>query len=630
MTSDTVNQKKNRPPHADTTNSRRMTEEEMFAKGFNGHLLRRILTFALKYRKSLLVALGATLLFTVAEISLPLIVGTVIDTSLASGSFNRTALFIGVGLFLGFVFMRFMSSYVQERIVSNVGELIIIDLRRAMFSHLQRVAFSFMDKTEVGRLMSRLQGDTAALAEFIETSVASVRDFIILFAIIGILLYLDWRLGLLSMAVMPVLFIIRLIWLPRARRAFIHARITSSRVSGALAENINGVRIVEGMNRQEVNYNLFEETANSNLRSQLNASRLSQVMIPTVDILTGLALASVIIMGGWLVVTGDITPGKMVSFFLYVQRFFDPIRTLTLQYNIFQRAMASGERIFEVLDIPLQIKDSPNAKSPAKINGSIEFRNVTFGYEPDIPVLRNISFRINPGETVALVGPTGSGKTSTTALIHRFYEICSGEILIGGHNIQDLTQESLSNHIAMVLQEPFLFSGTVLENIQYSSKNTTRKDVIEAAKAVGAHGFIMNLSDGYDTTLDQRGGNLSVGQRQLLSFARAIITDTEILVLDEATANIDSYTEMLIQQALTRLLKGRTGIVIAHRLATIRDADRIIVLQNGSLIDTGTHHELMKHRGLYARLYSMNYASFDDIPDELIQEASRETAGSAT
>jgi ATP-binding cassette subfamily B protein len=278
----------------------------------------------------------------------------------------------------------------------------------------------------------------------------------------------------------------------------------------------------------------------------------------------------------------------------------------------------------------VDITDKPDAVDPEEIDGSIEFRDVTFGYEKSRPILKNINFRVAPGETVALVGPTGSGKTSTTALVHRFYDIWEGQVLVGGHDVRDMTQSSLGRHISMVLQEPFLFSGTVFENIRYRTIEASREQIVDAARAVGAHEFIMKLPEGYETQLEQRGGNLSLGQRQLISFARAIVADAKVLVLDEATASIDSYTEMLIQQALGRLLEGRTGMVIAHRLATIRGADRIIVLQDGNIIETGTHDELIELGGLYAKLYSMNYASFDDIPDELIREATQAAKGTAT
>jgi len=424
-----------------------------------------------------------------------------------------------------------------------------------------------------------------------------------------------------------VLFLVRIFWLPPAKRAFWAAHETNSLTAGAMAEGINGVRTIQNLDRQKVNFDLFDDRAYHNLENQLTGSRYAQVMVPIVDSLTGIAMATVVVVGGSLVLNGSLQVGVIVAFLFYIQRFFDPIRSLTMQYSIMQRAMTSGRRIIEVLDLPVSISDRPGAVELTRdMSGSVEFRDVVFGYAPDRPVLRNVSFRVNPGETIALVGPTGSGKSSAMALVHRFYEVQSGAVLVGGHDVRDITQDSLGRQVAMVLQEPFLFTGTVLENIRYNKTDATREEVIEAAKAVGAHDFISRLPDGYDSALEQRGGNLSLGQRQLISFARALVADAKILVLDEATASIDSYTERQIQKALERLLEGRTGLVIAHRLATIRGADRIIVLQNGEKIEEGNHDELIEQGGLYARLYNMNYASFDDIPEDLVAEANSRAA----
>lgn len=609
-----------RPPRA-VVGSHRI-EEEIFGKVFDKNIVKRIWAFVEPYQSKVWLAVAAVLTFTAMQLIIPLIIRYAIDHGMQQGTQGNVLLYALLA-FLAAILINYAASYAQETLVGNVAEDVLFDIRRAMFTHLQRVSLSFMDKTEVGRLMSRLQGDVNSMQEFLETSVLSVGDITLLIGIVAVMLYLDFGLGLLTLSALPVLFVVRLFWLPKARLSFMAAHETNSIASGALAEAIHGVRAVQGMDRQSVNFMLFDDKAKANLRTHLHAARLAQVMVPIVDTLTGIAMALVIVVGGARVLNQALDVGVMVAFLFYIQRFFDPIRSLTLQYSVMQRAMASGQRLTDVLDVRVDITDKPDAKvlSP-DMDGSVEFRDVVFGYNPKHPVLKNVSFRVNPGETVALVGPTGSGKSSCMSLIHRFYDVQQGSVMVGGHDVRDLTQESLGRQIAMVLQEPFLFTGSVLENIRYHKTDATREQVIEAAKAVGAHDFIMRMPEGYDSLLGQRGGNLSLGQRQLISFARALVADAKILVLDEATANIDSYTEMLIQKALVKLLEGRTGLVIAHRLATIREADRIIVLQNGELIESGNHAELMRNEKLYSKLYNLNYASFDDIPDEMIDKGS--------
>jgi len=351
----------------------------------------------------------------------------------------------------------------------------------------------------------------------------------------------------------------------------------------------------------------------------LRAAKLAQVNVPIVDGLTGGAMAIIVVVGGRMVFSGALELGVMVAFLFYVQRFFDPIRSLTIQYSMMQRATVSGQRILEVLDVPQTVTDAPDALDLVHCNGAISFDQVSFHYTPKISVLERISFSVSPGEKVAIVGPTGSGKSTTAALLRRFYDPLSGQVCIDGHDLRALSQDSLGRHVSMVLQEPFLFSGTIFENIRYASATKDVADVERAAQAVGAHDFIARLPGEYQFVLDQGGGNLSLGQRQLISFARALVADTRILVLDEATANVDSYSERKIQRALNVLLEGRTAIVIAHRLATIRDCDRILVLNNGRLVEEGSHQALMDIDGLYARLCRLNYASFDDIPSSAIR-----------
>jgi ATP-binding cassette subfamily B multidrug efflux pump len=617
----------NHPPKA-VVGSQVSQDEEMFGRAFDGRVIRRFLGFCRPYRVGLAIAILSVLVYTATQVAIPLVVLYAIDNALVDGVRDRGLLEIVVVVFAGVVIVNYGANFLQENLVGRAAERVLIDLRRAMFTHLQSVSLSFMDRTEVGRLMSRLQSDVNALQEFLETSIFAVGDLVLLVGIVAVLLALDFNLGLLTLSIVPILFVMRIIWLPRAREAFMKAREANSIANGALAEAIHGVRTVQGMVREKVNFALYNDRARQNMLAHLRAAKFAQANVPIVDTLTGGAMAIVIVVGGNQVLGGTLDLGVMVAFIFYVQRFFDPIRSLTLQYSFMQRAMVSGQRILEVLDVPIAVQDKPDAIDMKECEGSIAFENVTFGYVKNQPVLRNVSFKVAPGETVALVGPTGSGKTSVTALVHRFYDIWDGAVRVGDHDVRDITQDSLGRHVAMVLQEPFLFTGSVFDNIRFRSIEASRQAVIDAAKAVGAHDFIEKLPQGYDTVLEQRGANLSLGQRQLLSFARAIVADTKILILDEATASIDSYTEMQIQQALAKLLEGRTGLVIAHRLATIRGCDRIIVLQDGEIREEGTHDALIAAKGMYAGLYTLNYASFDDVPDDLADELA--DAGSTT
>ena len=588
-------------------------EEEMFGRVFDRQIVRRIGAFVRPYRRQFVISVVAVLVFTLTQLAIPMIIRRAIDQGVMAGPDGQGVLVASLAVFGVVIAVNYAASHVQESVVGKAAENVLFDIRRAMFAHLQRVSLSFMDKTEVGRLMSRLQGDVGSMQEFLETSVLSVGDIVLLFGIVTLMLYLDPGLGLITLSVLPVLFIARIFWLPLARDAFIKAHETNSAVNGALAEGIHAVRTVQGMGREEVNARLYRGKVLANLATHLHAARLAQVLVPVVDTLTGLAMALVVVLGGSMVLDRQLDVGVIVAFLFYIQRFFDPIRSLTIQYSVMQRAMASGQRLIEVLDVPVSVHDRPEALDIAGCDGSVEFRDVSFGYDPGQLVLRNLSFRVEPGQTVALVGPTGSGKSSAMALVHRFYDVTEGQVLVSGHDVRDLTQASLGRQIAMVLQEPFLFTGTVLENIRYNKADATREDIIAAASVLGADPFIRALPQGYDTMLGERGGSLSTGQRQLLSFARALVADAQILVLDEATASVDSATEQVIQRALATLLKGRTGLVIAHRLATVRHADRIMVLQAGRLVESGTHGALVAEGGLYARLYQANYASFDDV-----------------
>lgn len=582
--------------------------EDIFGT-FDINVAKRFLEILKPHKRSFIIAVVAVLISATCAVMIPALIGRAVTAAVnRDGHLLDQILIAFAGLIAVYASAFFMEQWLSARLAQRV----IFDVRRKMFDHFQDVSLSFMDKTHVGRIMSRLQGDVNALQEFLESSTGAVGDLAMLIGITAVLISMDWQLGLLTLTVLPLLIIVRAIWLPFSKKSFRDARDASSTANSALAENINGVRTVQESRREAVNFELYKEKAHENFVAQAHASWMSQIMVPTVDVLTGLAMAIVIVVGGNAVLGGRLEVGVMVAFIFYVQRFFDPVRMLSMQYTIMQRAMAAGHRIFEVLDVKVAITDKVGAQPLADAPATVEFKNVTFGYDPARPVLHDISLKVNPREVVALVGPTGSGKTSIIALTHRFYEVDQGQILVGGHDVRDVTLDSLGKTIGMVLQEPFLFTGTIEENIRYNTKGASFDDVVRAAKAVSAHDFIMRLPDGYQTKLGQRGRNISMGQRQLISFARALVADPQILILDEATANIDSFTEQAIQKALKVLFSGRTCIVIAHRLATIRDADRIVVLQQGRILEQGNHDELMVNGGLYSHLYTSAHASFDD------------------
>ncbi len=602
------------------TRGRHMAREAEKAEDI-GVTLRRLFDYLRPHSAPLLLAGGLVVLNALFKLASPYLIGEAVDRHIVTG--DLTGLHRTMLLLLGAYVGEMLTQTLQFFITIAVGQRVLYTMREQVFHKFQELSLRFFDRSEAGDLMSRLTNDTEAINRTLNAGLAQfVGNIFFLAGVLVAMLFVNWQLALISMIVLPLMFASTFFFSKRVRAASRVSREKLGEVSTELEANISGVRVVQAFGREQETLREFRRVNAANRDANVTAQTINAAFRPTLDIFSTVGVALVLGVGGMMALEGAITVGVIVTFLGYVRRFFQPVRMIGMLYAQVQTAIAAAERIFALLDERTEVEDAPDAAPLPEAEGHIRFEDVTFGYAADEPVLREVSFEAQPGEMIAIVGPTGAGKTTMVNLLMRFYDVDAGRILVDGRDARAIQQESLRAQVGMVLQDTFLFSGTVLDNIRYGKLEATDDEVIAAAETAGADSFIRRLPDGYATELGERGSSLSQGQRQLIAIARAILADPRILILDEATSSVDTRTERVIQAALARLMTGRTSIVIAHRLSTIRNADQVLVLCRGRIIERGTHAELLERGGFYYKLYASQFEGAGESLDGACPPAS--------
>ncbi len=587
--------------------SQTIHEEEVLGKAYDSRLMKRLLSFLQPYKGYVVLAVLTLLVASLAHLAGPFLTKIAIDEYISIGDYDGLV-FICL-IFVGVLILEFVFEFAQMYLVNWIGQKAMYDMRSQTFAHIQKLPVSYFDRNPVGRIVTRVTTDVASLHQMLSSgAVAIFGDIFKLIGIVVVLLVFNWKLALVTFSVLPVLFYATFLFKKLVREIYRLIRVRIARINSFLQENITGMSVVQLFNREARNYAQFERLNRDHLNAYLKTILYYATFYPVVNLISALAIALILWYGGGQIIRGALTFGALVAFIQYAEMFFRPIMDLSEKYNIMQSAMASSERIFNLLDKEPEPGYDIVRKQNLRFRGEIEFRNVWFAYKDDDYVLKDISFHVRPGEKIAFVGATGAGKSSIVNLLLRFYEISKGQILVDGRDIREYNVLDLRECFGMVLQDVFIFDGTVAHNIRLGNENISDEQIIRSARNVHADQFIERMPERYEQPVLERGKGLSVGQRQLLSFARALAYNPPVLILDEATSSVDTETELLIQDALERLMRDRTSLVVAHRLSTIQNADRIIVLHKGEIRESGTHQELLAKQGIYYRLYQLQYS----------------------